>query len=59
VRTLSAATPIVELLALFAGRGHHHVPVVDGERRLAGIITQADLISGLYQQTPPLQKESA
>jgi CBS domain-containing membrane protein len=59
VRTLSAATPIVELLALFAGRGHHHVPVVDGERRLAGIITQADLISGLYQQTQPLQKQSA
>ncbi len=59
VRTLSAATPIVELLALFAGRGHHHVPVVDGERRLAGIITQADLISGLYRQTRPLQKQSA
>ncbi|MBN3857232.1 HPP family protein [Paraburkholderia sp. Ac-20340] len=59
VRTITAATPIVELLALFAGRGHHHVPVVDGERRLTGIITQADLISGLYRQTQPLQKQSA
>jgi CBS domain-containing membrane protein len=59
VRTITAATPIVELLALFAGRGHHHVPVVDNERRLAGIVTQADLISGLYRQTQPLQKQSA
>ncbi|WP_321881038.1 HPP family protein [Paraburkholderia bannensis] len=59
VRTIAAATPIVELLALFAGRGHHHVPVVDHERRLAGIVTQADLISGLYRQTQPLHKQSA
>lgn len=59
VRTIAAATPIVELLALFAGRGHHHVPVVDSERRLAGIVTQADLISGLYRQTQPLQKQRA
>ncbi|WP_322044638.1 HPP family protein [Paraburkholderia sp. J67] len=59
VRTISAATPIVDLLALFAGRGHHHVPVVDEQRRLAGIVTQADLISGLYQQTQPLQTQRA
>ncbi len=59
VRTVAASTPIVELLGLFAGRGHHHVPVVDGERRLVGIITQADLISGLHRQTSPLQRQSA
>lgn len=59
VRTISGATPIVELLGIFAGRGHHHVPVVDGERRLMGIVTQADLISGLYRQAQPLQRQSA
>ena len=59
VRTISGETPIVELLGMFAGRGHHHVPVVDGERRLVGIVTQADLISGLYRQAQPLQRQNA
>jgi CBS domain-containing membrane protein len=59
VRTISSTTPIVELLAIFAGRGHHHVPVVDDQRRLAGIVTQADLISGLYRQAQPLQGQNA
>jgi CBS domain-containing membrane protein len=59
VLTVAATTPIVELVRIFAGRGHHHVPVVDGERRLAGIITQADLISGLYQQAKTPQRASA
>lgn len=47
VRTVATTTPIAELMAIFAGRGHHHVPVVDADQRLAGIVTQADLISGL------------
>jgi CBS domain-containing membrane protein len=33
--------------------------VVDSERRLAGIITQADLISGLYQQAKTPQQAPA
>ena len=59
VLTVTATTPIVELVRIFAGRGHHHVPVVDSERRLAGIITQADLISGLYQQAQTPQRTAA
>lgn len=59
VRTVAAHTPIVELLGLFAGRGHHHVPVVDAQRRLVGIVTQADLISGLHRQASPRQPQSA
>ncbi|MBN3810701.1 HPP family protein [Paraburkholderia sp. Ac-20347] len=59
VRTVAASTPIVELLGLFAGRGHHHVPVVDAQRRLVGIVTQADLISGLHRQASPQQPQSA
>ncbi|WP_233872239.1 HPP family protein [Paraburkholderia adhaesiva] len=51
VRTVATTTPIADLLAIFAGRGHHHVPVVDAHKRLAGIVTQADLISGLYRQS--------
>jgi CBS domain-containing membrane protein len=51
VHTVTVDTPIVELVPIFATHGHHHIPVLDRHRRLAGIITQADLISGLYRRT--------
>jgi CBS domain-containing membrane protein len=51
VHTVTVDTPIVELVPIFATHGHHHIPVLDTHRRLAGIITQADLISGLYRRT--------
>ena len=47
VRVVSAERPIGELLPLFAGTGHHHVPVIDGEQRLVGIITQSDVVRAL------------
>ena len=47
VRVVSAARPIGELLPLFASTGHHHVPVLDEERRLVGIITQSDVVRAL------------
>nr|WP_227820558.1 HPP family protein [Ramlibacter tataouinensis] len=47
VRVVSAERPIGELLPLFAGTGHHHVPVIDHERRLVGIITQSDVVRAL------------
>jgi CBS domain-containing membrane protein len=47
VRVVSADRPIGELLPLFAGTGHHHVPVIDGEQRLVGIITQSDVVRAL------------
>ncbi len=50
VCTVDAATPLAELIPLFANSGHHHIPVLDAKNRLAGMITQADLISGLYRQ---------
>ncbi|HEX5686254.1 MAG TPA: HPP family protein [Ideonella sp.] len=42
--------PIAELVPLFATTGHHHIPVVDGERRLVGILTQSDLVAALCRQ---------
>jgi CBS domain-containing membrane protein len=51
VRTVDTTTPIVDLVAQFAAHGHHHIPVVDANRRLAGIITPTDLLSGLYRQS--------
>lgn len=44
VRVVSADRPIGDLLPLFASTGHHHVPVLDDERRLVGIITQSDVV---------------
>jgi CBS domain-containing membrane protein len=42
--------PIGELVPLFATTGHHHIPVVDRERRLVGILTQSDLVAALCRQ---------
>lgn len=42
-------TPIVELVPLMANSGLHHIPVLDAERRFAGIVTQSDVIAALVQ----------
>ncbi|MBP0589757.1 HPP family protein [Paraburkholderia sp. LEh10] len=51
VRTVETDTPIAGLVPFFADDGHHHIPVIDAHDRLVGIITQSDLIAGLYRQT--------
>ncbi len=47
VRTAGAERPIAELVPLFAATGHHHLPVVDAQARLVGILTQSDLVKAL------------
>ncbi|TKC86236.1 HPP family protein [Trinickia terrae] len=59
VFTVDTATPIAELIPIFANSGHHHIPVLDVHRRLVGMITQADLISGLYRQEQARQRLAA
>jgi CBS domain-containing membrane protein len=51
VSTVGVATSIAKLVPIFAAYGHHHIPVLDTHEKLAGMITQADLILGLYRQT--------
>ncbi len=41
---------IIELVPMFADGGHRHIPIVDDELRLVGIITQTDLILALYNR---------
>jgi len=41
--------PIADLVPLLADRGIHHLPVVDGEQRLVGVVSQSDLIAALYR----------
>ena len=48
VRVASQDRHVVELVPLFSEGGHHHIPIIDGERRLVGIITQSDLVCSLY-----------
>ncbi len=47
VRVVSAHRHAVELLPLFSEAGHHHLPVIDQENRLVGILTQSDLVRAL------------
>jgi CBS domain-containing membrane protein len=48
VRVASEDRQVVELVPLFSEGGHHHIPIIDSERRLVGIITQSDLVRSLY-----------
>ncbi|MBJ7310153.1 HPP family protein [Rugamonas sp. CCM 8940] len=49
-RTAGLDTAIVDLVPLMADSGFHHIPIVDAEQRLAGIVTQSDLVAALYEQ---------
>ncbi len=49
VRSAGAGQPIVELVPLLSDSGLHHIPVIDDERRLCGMVTQSDLVAALYQ----------
>jgi len=49
IRTVAEDTHVAALVRLMADAGARHVAVVDRERRLSGIISQADLIAALYR----------
>ncbi|WP_175755045.1 HPP family protein [Burkholderia ambifaria] len=55
VASVPQTMPLTALVPLFTHSGHHHIPVVDASRRLVGIITQTDLVTGLYRQTQMLE----
>ena len=47
VRVVSADRPLADLLPLFASTGHHHVPVIDADKKLLGMITESDVVRAL------------
>jgi CBS domain-containing membrane protein len=53
VRVMSAHRHAVELLPLFSEAGHHHLPIIDPENRLVGILTQSDLLRALSNAVKP------
>ncbi len=53
VRVASADRPVVDLVPLFSEGGHHHIPIIDAEKRLTGMITQSDFVRALYRAVGP------
>lgn len=53
VRVISGDRRVAELVPLFSQAGHHHIPVIDADKQLVGIITQSDLVRALYKATRP------
>src|ERR1700675_3601648 len=51
VFTVHESTVVAEVMALMLEKGVHHVPVLDDEGNLMGVVTDTDLI-GLEQMTP-------
>ena len=49
VRVASEDRLLADLVPVFSEDGHHHIPILDGEQRLAGMITQTDLVRALYR----------
>ena len=47
VRVARVDRHLVDLIPLFGGTGHHHLPIVDADGRLVGIITQSDVVAAL------------
>ena len=47
VRVASVDRHLAELIPLFVGTGHHHIPVVGAMGRLVGILTQSDVVAAL------------
>ena len=54
VRVASADRHLVELVPVFSEDGHHHIPLIDADKRLVGIITQSDLVGVLYRAARPV-----
>lgn len=43
-----ADTPIAQVVPYMADGGLHHLPVVDGDGRLVGMVTQTDVMAAMY-----------
>ncbi len=50
VRSARPDMAVVDLLPLMADGGLHHLPVVDDDERLVGVITQSDVIGALMRE---------
>jgi CBS domain-containing membrane protein len=49
VLTAGPQQELVDLMSAFSDGGRHHLPVVDGDRRLVGMVTQSDMVAALFR----------
>lgn len=49
VFTTRSGQAIVDLTATFSDGGRHHLPVVDDQHRLLGMVTQSDMVAALFR----------
>lgn len=49
VRVARMDSPVLSLLQLFSEAGHHHIPIVDADTRVVGVITQSDFVRALHR----------
>jgi CBS domain-containing membrane protein len=47
VLTVGVDKHLVDLIPLFRDSGHHHLPIVDAEGLLVGVVTQSDVVAAL------------
>jgi CBS domain-containing membrane protein len=40
---------MVDLVGLFSDGGLHHMPVVDEQNKVVGMITQSDVVAALFK----------
>lgn len=53
--TAQASQPVADLIPLFGLQRHRHLPVVDAQGRLTGMITQSDVLMDLYSMVRPIE----
>jgi CBS domain-containing membrane protein len=49
VRVARQDRALVDLRPLFSEHGHHHIPIVDSDNRLVGIMIQTDMARALFR----------
>lgn len=49
VRTGRPEWPVTDLVQLLSDSGFHHLPIIDEQQRLQGMVTQSDLVAVLFR----------
>ena len=49
VLTAAPQQSMLDLMAAFSDGGRHHLPVVDGDNKLLGMVTQSDMVAALFR----------
>ena len=59
VFSASPETPIATLVAQMSDNGLPHIPIVDAQRRVVGMVTQSDMLAALYKRIAVSEAQEA